>query len=71
LSGIWDNGRNTGGGRGGAATLGLPGTAAPAPTANAGPPNATFFNVGAGFRELIEFICQERDAAHYVGATAR
>ena len=51
LSGIWDNGRNTGGGRGGAATLGLPGTAAPAPTANAGPPNATFFNVGAGFRE--------------------
>jgi hypothetical protein len=21
--------------------------------------------------ELIEFICQERDAAHYVGATAR
>lgn len=56
LSGIWDNGRNTGGARGGAATLGLPGTTVPAPAAaNAGPPAATFFNVGAGFSAGLPF----------------
>src|SRR5688572_3720322 len=55
LSGIWDNGRNTGGARGGAATLGLPGTPAPAPAANGGPPSPTFFNVGAGFKEGLPF----------------
>ena len=54
LSGIWDNGRNTGGARGGAATLGL-GTTAPPPAANDGPPSATFFNVGAGFKEGLPF----------------
>ena len=49
LSGIWDNGRNTGGARGGPA--GPRGAA----SANAGPPNATFFNVGAGFSEGLPF----------------
>jgi hypothetical protein len=54
LSGIWDNGRNTGGQRG-AAAGGARGTPAAAPVANAGPPNATFFNVGAGFSEGLPF----------------
>ena len=59
LSGIWDNGRNTNvqrGGRGAdfnAAPAGNRG-AAPAPPA-AGPPNATFFNVGAGFANGLPF----------------
>jgi hypothetical protein len=44
LSGIWDNGRNTGGQRG----TGARGT-------DAGPPAATFFNVGAGFSEGLPF----------------
>ena len=43
LSGVWDNGRNTGGERGARGARG----ANPPPTA--GPPNATFFNVAAGF----------------------
>jgi hypothetical protein len=59
LSGIWDNGRNTGGQRGGGAR-GAAATPAPpaSPTpggANTGPPNATFFNVGAGFSEGLPF----------------
>jgi hypothetical protein len=53
LSGIWDNGRNTGGQRGTGAR-GTPPVAASTP-ANAGPPNATFFNVGAGFSEGLPF----------------
>jgi hypothetical protein len=53
LSGIWDNGRNTGGQRGAAA--GARGTPNPAPAANAGPPNAAFFNVGGGFSEGLPF----------------
>jgi len=56
LSGIWDNGRNTniprGGGRGG--DLNAAPTRGQAP-ANAGPPAATFFNVGAGFSEGLPF----------------
>jgi hypothetical protein len=58
LSGIWDNGRNTGGQRGGAAGArgGARGGAASAPNApNPGPPNAAFFNVGAGFSEGLPF----------------
>jgi hypothetical protein len=57
LSGIWDNGRNTGGQRGGpAGARGARGGAAPAPNApNQGPPNAAFFNVGAGFSEGLPF----------------
>src|SRR6187399_2587890 len=43
LSGVWDNGRNTGGERGARGTRG----ANPPPSAD--PPNATFFNVAAGF----------------------
>jgi hypothetical protein len=58
LSGIWDNGRNTGGGQRGApaGARGARGAAAntPAPVP-AGPPNATFFNVGAGFPEGLPF----------------
>jgi hypothetical protein len=56
LSGIWDNGRNTNvqrgarGARGADFNTATPGPAGQAP-ANAGPPNATFFNVGAGFSE--------------------
>ena len=53
LSGIWDNGRNTGGQRG--AVAGARGTPAPAPAPNSGPPNATFFNVGAGFNDGLPF----------------
>lgn len=54
LSGIWDNGRNTGGQRG--AGTGARGAGAPAASAaNAGPPNATFFNVGAGFSDGLPF----------------
>jgi hypothetical protein len=51
LSGIWDNGRNTNvqrGGRG-ADFNAAPANRGQAAAANAGPPNATFFNVGAGF----------------------
>src|SRR5262245_32248136 len=59
LSGIWDNGRNTGGQRGGGARGAAPAAAsATSPAtggANAGPPNATFFNVGAGFSEGLPF----------------
>ena len=63
LSGIWDNGRNTGGARGGAGgARGARGTSPNAesavpstPAASAGPPNATFFNVGAGFSEGLPF----------------
>jgi len=56
LSGIWDNGRNTNVQRGARGARGADlNTAAPGPagqaSANAGPPNATFFNVGAGFSE--------------------
>ena len=60
FTGIWDNGRNTnpprGGGRGarGADFNAAPAAAAPAP-ANAGPPSATFFNVGAGFSGGLPF----------------
>lgn len=57
LSGIWDNGRNTNVQRGG---RGADFNAAPAgnrggPAPNAGPPNATFFNVGAGFSDGLPF----------------
>jgi hypothetical protein len=58
LSGIWDNGRNTGGQRGGPAGArgGARGGAASAPNVpTQGPPNATFFNVGAGFSEGLPF----------------
>ena len=57
LTGIWDNGRNTNIPRGGAASgargaRGADFNTAPSPSAaNPGPPNATFFNVGAGFSE--------------------
>ena len=62
LSGIWDNGRNTGGQRGGTIGPGAAGARGAGPntppsappgtaSANSGPPNATFFNVGAGFSE--------------------
>src|SRR6516162_7430786 len=57
LSGVWDNGRNTNVQRGGrGADLNT------APAANrgqtpvpAGPPSATFFNVGAGFPDGLPF----------------
>lgn len=56
LSGIWDNGRNTNIQRGG---RGADFNAAPArgqtAAANSGPPNATFFNVGAGFPDGLPF----------------
>jgi hypothetical protein len=57
LSGIWDNGRNTNVQRGG---RGADINAAPAANrgqapATAGPPNATFFNVGAGFPDGLPF----------------
>ena len=58
LSGIWDNGRNTNIQRGG---RGADFNAAPAPNrgqtpaADSGPPNATFFNVGAGFPDGLPF----------------
>ena len=57
LSGIWDNGRNTNAQRGG---RGADFNAAPPagrgqPAANAGPPNATFSNVGAGFPDGLPF----------------
>jgi len=53
LSGIWDNGRNTNipqrGGRGADFNAPPPANRGQATPANAGPPNATFSNVGAGF----------------------
>ena len=63
LSGIWDNGRNTnvqrGAGRGarGADINAAPAvSAAPSPAGtSAPPPNATFFNVGAGFPDGLPF----------------
>jgi hypothetical protein len=57
LSGIWDNGRNTNvqrGGRG-ADFNAAPANRGQAAAANAGPPNATFFNVGAGFPNGLPF----------------
>ncbi len=60
LSGIWDNGRNTNAPQLGARGADL--NSAPAATtapgrgaAGAGPPSATFFNVGAGFPEGLPF----------------
>ena len=56
LSGIWDNGRNTNAQRGGrGADLNTAPAARGAAAANAGPPNATFFNVGAGFSDGLPF----------------
>jgi len=52
LSGVWDNGRNTGGQRG-AGARGAPSAAVA--TVVTGPPNATFFNVAAGFSEGLPF----------------
>src|SRR6188474_2161864 len=53
LSGIWDNGRNTNipqrGGRGADFNAPPPANRGQATPTNAGPPNATFSNVGAGF----------------------
>jgi len=52
LSGIWDNGRNTNiqrGGRGADFNAPPPANRGEPAAANAGPPNATFSNVGAGF----------------------
>jgi hypothetical protein len=56
LSGLWDNGRNTNIPQRGARGADL--NTAPARgrgAASAGPPNATFFNVGAGFPEGLPF----------------
>jgi hypothetical protein len=57
LSGIWDNGRNTNAAQRGArgADLNTAPAARGAAAANAGPPNATFFNVGAGFSDGLPF----------------
>src|SRR5688572_8610107 len=57
LSGIWDNGRNTNipprGARG--ADFNTAPAAPQRGAASAGPPNATFFNVGAGFPDGLPF----------------
>jgi hypothetical protein len=55
LSGLWDNGRNTNIPQRGARGLDLNTAARGRGAASAGPPSATFFNVGAGFPEGLPF----------------
>src|SRR5436190_14102639 len=58
LSGIWDNGRNTNvqrGGRGADFNAAPPANRGQAAAAAAGPPSATFANVGAGFPDDLPF----------------
>jgi hypothetical protein len=57
LSGLWELGRPPGAGqRGTPSNAPLPTTQAPpAPVADGGPPIATFFNIGAGFKEGLPF----------------
>jgi len=59
LSGVWDNGRNTNipqrGGRGGDLNTAPAGNRGATPAPGAGVPNATFFNVGAGFPNDLPF----------------
>jgi len=58
LSGIWDNGRNTNvqrGARGADLNAPPPANRGQAAVSNTEPPNATFFNVGAGFPDGLPF----------------
>src|SRR5262245_61893012 len=55
LSGLWDNGRNTNIPQRGARGADLNTAGGRGAAANAGPPSATFFNVGAGFPEGLPF----------------